>query len=184
MNRIVPLLGVLLAAGCGQPELNPDAFHWDVVVSGFDDQCNEPAVPSKDNFTYSLSFEGSLVDLAIGWDSFASGTISGCSIRYESPLVGQDHGGHQVQWELAGEGFFRQGRDDCEMGEKVQQIYDNNAPLLDFEADWEQRSDVADADRVDWVSVETFRIISDEAEDLPVNCTYTSLVVGSFVVAG
>lgn len=175
----VPALA-LLAGACKDPELNPDAYHWDVTVSGFEDDCNVPAVGSLEEYTYSLLFEGSIVNLYIGWDAFANGAISGCSITYQSPTVLEERAGGNVQWLMTGEGFYRQIGDTCDIPDRVNEYYDAYPDLLDFDGDWASRSGGLELSAVDWIGVETFEIVNSEDESLPLGCTYSSLVVGQY----
>lgn len=173
MPRSLPLAALLLGA-CGQPELNPDAYHWDVVLSGFEDTCNEPAEPYRESMTYSLSFDGSAASVALGWETFANGSISGCNLEYESPLIGEDRPGGFVQWVLTGEAAMRSGGDGCDMGEQVDEFI-NGANLS-----WDDYSDGKDADAVDWIGIETFEIAYSEDPALVAGCTYSLLVVGAY----
>lgn len=183
MGRISLMLAALFATACdNRPDLNPDAAHWDVKVTGFIDTCNDPGVSSSDDFTYSLTFDGSATDLAIGWDTFANGAISGCFLTYGSPLVGEDRAGGFVQWKLSGEAYWRQGGDACSLMDRAGD-YDDYYDELDFDTDWDQRADV-DISEADWIGVETFRIENSEDPALSIGCTYTSLVVGSYAGSG
>ena len=80
----------LLLLGCTEPEdgLDPDSSHWDVTVTAFLDECTGDT-PYQESMTYSLDFDGSLVKLKIGYDAFASGTLRGCELEYESQVVGE-----------------------------------------------------------------------------------------------
>lgn len=182
---------ILLLAGCGQPELNPDAYHWDVLVTGFADTCNAEPQGYSEQFVYSLSYgegdEASAVNVGIGWDTFASGRISGCSIAYDSPVVGEDRNGGEVfvQWQMSGYAYNRQGGDACSMAERVNEVYGEHEDL-DFDSDWSSRSNIEEPDAVDWIGVETFEIVNvvdaegEPSDAFPVGCQYSTLVVGSY----
>lgn len=169
------LLSLLLLAACGQPELDPDAYHWDVVLSGFEDTCNDPAQAYQESMTYSLSYEGSATALAIGWETFANGQLTGCNLEYESPLIGEDRSDGFVQWVLSGYATYRSGGDSCDMGEQVDEL------MSDYRLSWDDYSGGLAAEDVDWIGVETFEIeYADETSSLVAGCVYSMLVVGTY----
>lgn len=159
MDRPYPpllALALLLPAlsACDSDELDPEGYHWQVKVSGAVDQCNDDPVAYQESFVYSLFFNGSETLIKIGDEEFAEGLISGCSLEYESDLIGEQRGtdGVWIKWRLTGEAVIRQGGSGCELEEGI-----------------------------DWEGTETFTIEDSEDTGLAEGCTYTMDVVGTYL---
>jgi hypothetical protein len=153
--RRAPFLLMLPLLACEEEGLDPDSFNWEVTVTGIEDLCN-PQDPQgfQETLTYSLFFDGSVTEIKIGQDSFASGIMTGCSLEYDTPLVGERRGPNEeywVKWKLTGEALLRQGGSSCELDEGV-----------------------------DWSGTETFEIMETDDPDLQVGCTYTLSVTGTY----
>lgn len=181
-RALLPL--VLLTAatlvGCAEP-VDEDLFTWDVKVTGVDNSCTEDDSGSSESFTFGAAFEGSLVALKIvgvdTTDTFATGNISGCTISYESQVVGEpDRAGGPVQWVLSGEAVYRTGGEVCNMAENVAET----AERMDIDLESFDYLGGAAAADVDWVGSETFEVVASENEGVPVGCTYTSFVAGTY----
>lgn len=172
-------LGLLALTGC-QPEEDENLYTWDVKVTGVEDNCNEEDVASTEKLTFGVAFDGSLATLKVvdeTTDAFATGSISGCTISYESAVVGEpDRAGGPVQWVLSGEAVYRTGGDTCNMAENVQETMDRLAISTD---DYDYLDGNA-AEDLDWVGIETFEVVASENEQVPVGCTYTSFVAGTY----
>ncbi len=154
MRRALPLLLIPLMA-CEEEGLDPDSFNWEVTVTGIEDLCNptDPQ-PYQETVVYSLFFDGSITEILIGSENFASGIMTGCALEYDSPLVGERRGPNDeywVKWQLTGEATLRQGGESCDLD-----------------------------DGVDWHGTETFEIIETDDPDLQVGCTYTLDVTGTY----
>lgn len=154
----------LFVSACSEDVLDPDGFHWNVTVSGGSDTtdvwdtCNEQPVNFQEEYIYSLFFDGSVVDIKIGDESWSSGMISGCSVEYQSPIVGERRGENEeywVKWKLEGYATLRQGGSSCEL-----------------------------EDGVDWYGTETFTIVDTDMEDLTIGCTYDLTVTGTYLGQG
>jgi hypothetical protein len=148
------ILGVLVGlAGCGGGEL-PGSY-WDIEVVEATDLCNaEPKQYSgPSSMAYRLQYEGSAVVLNLEDQAFASGTISGCDIAYQSVVWPDTIDGFAVKWQLTGEAVHRAGETGCNL------------------------------DGVDWQGTETFEIISDPDDhpELEPGCTYSIALEGTFV---
>jgi hypothetical protein len=166
--------------GCAEPE-DENLFTWDVKVTGVDNSCTEDAGGSAETFTFGAAFEGSLVALKIvgteTTDTFATGSISGCTVSYESQVVGEpDRAGGPVQWVLSGEAVYRTGGEVCNMAENVAET----AADMNIDLDSFDYLNGADPDQVDWVGQETFEVVASENESVAVGCTYTSFVAGTY----
>ena len=98
------LLSLVALVGCAESE-EEDLFTWNVKVTGVDNSCTEDESGSTESLTVGATFEGSLVSLKVvgdeSTDTFATGSISGCTVSYESQVVGEpDRAGGPVQWVL------------------------------------------------------------------------------------
>jgi hypothetical protein len=156
MRRLSVLLLLPLLA-CGEEEgPPPGSFNWEVTITGIEDLCNpSDPQPYQETVTYSLFFDGSLTEIYIGQDAFAAGVMSGCSLEYDTPVVGErrgENGEYWVKWQLVGEATLRQGGSSCDMTEGV-----------------------------DWEGTETFEVVETDDPNLQVGCTYTMSVVGTYV---
>jgi len=175
------LFSALIACG-DKDELDPDSYHWDVRVTGVENTCTEDQDGYSEDFVYSLDFTGSLTKLKIGYDGFATGTLKGCELEYESQVVGEpDRAGGAVQWVLSGNAVQRTGGDICDMEDKVEEMR-NDAEIADdvwgeFRDKYLMSNEPAD---IDWVGIETFEIVGSENESVEVGCSYTSFVAGTY----
>ncbi|MCP4806631.1 MAG: hypothetical protein GY913_29275 [Proteobacteria bacterium] len=172
-------------ASCGEEPLSEDAYHWDVKVTGVETDCvpEDQQSPYGENLTYSLEFTGSLTKLMIGTDSFATGTLRGCELEYESQVVGDQD--RDVQWVLSGHAVQRTGGDICDMADKVEE--ERLAAGIDDDAWTANQSQYlggGEPATVDWVGMETFEIVASEDASIPVGCTYTLFVAGNYRTDG
>jgi len=151
LYRVLPWAGLLALAGCEGEAL--EGFVWRVTALATVDTCHAEGegVPYEESFDYRLVFDGSYVELALGPDTFATGTISGCDIEYETVVWGQSVDGVSVRWQLFGEALFRQGGSACNL------------------------------DGVDWEGTETFEIVSSEHPDIEPGCQYVLELEGHYV---
>ena len=168
-----------LLAGCGEEPLAEDAYHWDVHVTGVDNTCTDDTKAYVEDFVYSLQFTGSLTKLMIGTDSFATGTLRGCELDYESQVVGDQD--RDVQWVLSGHAVQRTGGDICDMEDKVEE--ERIDAGIEDDAWTENQSKYLnglEAADVDWVGFETFEIVASEDDSISAGCTYTLFVAGTY----
>ena len=150
-NRIVGILiGSAFLTGCGTPD--EPGFLWDVESYVTGNYCFQAEEGWSEKHTYKLGFEGAAVNLSIGNDQFASGTISGCQIVYHSVVWMEPRDGYELRWRLDGEAYYRQGG-GCEN-------------FLD--------------DNMDWKGTETFTIESSDHPDYEVGCTMEMDVQGTY----
>ncbi len=153
--RGAALLPILFLWACGPAEDTVDGFNWDLTVTGTQDLCN-PQAPQgfQESYTYTLLFDGSITELYIGDKTFAAGIISGCTLEYESPVVGERRGADDefwIKWQLTGEAILRQGGGSCELEEGV-----------------------------DWSGIETFEVVETDDPSIEEGCTYELLVEGVY----
>lgn len=149
---LLVIAGALWLTGCGDPELT--GFIWQNTLTGEVDTCHPEGqgTPYQETMNYRLDFDGSYVELALEESTFATGTISGCEIQYDSVVWGEIVDGYELRWQLVGEGLFRQGGSSCNI----------DAGL-------------------DWDGEETFEIVYSEHPDYAVGCEYTMSVQGEYL---
>jgi hypothetical protein len=155
MRRLLALPSFCLLACIEEPGPPSGSFDWDLTITGIEDLCHptEP-IGSQDDYVYSLLFDGSLTTIYIGADTFAQGIMSGCSLEYDTPIVGERRGQDGelwVKWQITGEAVLRLGGGSCDLPEGV-----------------------------DWDGTETFEIVETDDPSLLVGCTYTMSVQGTF----
>ena len=179
--RSLWLVSLFAVVGCpSDEELNDEAYHWDVSLVGVEDGCHEEAESALEEYTYSLLFDSSAVDLQIGTDTFARGEIAGCSLDYASSVVREDRGeGDEayIQWQLSGEASVRLGGTGCDVEATALDLISDLPP-----PDWASLELDVEPQDLDWVGTETFRVLGlgEEITDLEVGCEYTMLVAGVY----
>ena len=62
--------------------------------------CDDQITPSKETFSYELYFDGDSVAVEIDGQPFASGTVLGCELEYESPTWLEETSGGDVLWSV------------------------------------------------------------------------------------
>ncbi len=142
------LSGCLLAA-CQGPL--PGAY-WDVEQSLDEDLCNATPIPTSGSFEYRVVYDAQDITLAIEEDEFATGTVSGCFLDYQTVVWPEERDGFNIAWQMEGSATASKGGDD---GCTVE-------------------------GGVDWSGTETFTIITSEDPDLSPGCTYTVALQGTF----
>ncbi|TNE90172.1 MAG: hypothetical protein EP330_08930 [Deltaproteobacteria bacterium] len=156
MRLAFHLLVISLLAGCGEPL---SGYAWEVTVNGGEpgfDSCNIGAeTPYTETFDYVLDFSGADVSLGLlqGGEvfGFASGTLSGCDVSYETVIWQEQREGGEVRWQLVGEASVRQGGNDCNI-----------------------------ADGLDWEGFEEITVIDSADPDVPPGCTYRMDATGTY----
>lgn len=110
MSLLRPMLSTLvMLAACS--DANLPGHRFDVTLTGVDDGCTGSTGGSED-YTYRVEVEGAAVTLSIGEDLLATGTLSGCNVRYDSPSWTESRSGGEVRWSLSGEAVIALG-DGC-----------------------------------------------------------------------
>ncbi len=149
------LIALAACGGGGAPD--PVTYYWDVSLEGTDTTCEAAPADYAEDFTYGLSFDGSAVTLRIDGNPFASGLISGCSLSYESGVIGQDRPGGFVQWQLLGEALVETGGEGCDIPAGP------------------------DGEALDWLGTERFAITYSEDPAVAEGCEYELSVAGVYV---
>jgi hypothetical protein len=139
---------VVAVVGCGGKDL--PGHYWDVVVTGQDNQCTGNAPDYTEQYEYRVVIAGNDIEVAIGPDVFALGTIEACSVQYSSLAWSDYRDDKEIQWEILGEGRINLG---------------NGAGC------------VADTD---WEGTETFLVTNSAHPDVSSGCTYTLSVTGTY----
>jgi hypothetical protein len=120
-------------------------------VEGKTDGCHDDDSHTyAEDFTYALSFDASSATIYIGEDVFASGSISGCDLTYQTVVIGQDtEDDGNVKWQLFGTAAVDPVDGDCAEGD------------------------------ADWLGTEYFEIVSSEDDTLEPGCQYNMETTGS-----
>jgi hypothetical protein len=148
---IAMAFGSIFATGC-QEALEGDVWNIHLVGTTYNDaECGYVWEGYEEYMDYRLTFDSSVVDVAIGPDIFAHGSISGCQIYYQSVVWSQDFDGYDVRWQLEGEATYRVGESGCNL--------DSNQ---------------------DWLGTETFDIVSSDHPDLNAGCWFVLSTDGTY----
>lgn len=107
--RLTVLCCSLMA--CSTEELPGQYF--DVEVSMASDGCNSPAVGYSESFSYRLVKDLESIELGVDADIFASGSISGCSVAYESVAWTETREAGDIRWQILGEAQVQPGDGSC-----------------------------------------------------------------------
>lgn len=143
---------IACATGSSVPE---DAIWYavDVVATGVDDSCGlsqeQKDAGYADSYLYAVAFDGSSATIYIDDNVFASGTISGCNLTYETVEFGQERDTGDVKWILHGEAKV----DGASGGSCV--------------------------DEGDWAGTEWFEITDSEDDNVQVGCEYDMATTGA-----
>lgn len=172
MNK---MLAIFLVVGCGKDDAGPDGV-WKVTVSNEDDLCNEvgldgaqPGNVTEDDYCgtnclgardrieevykYELYLDGSLANIRIDGEQFASGTVDGCLLSYETPVLLESGSAGSIQWSVKSTDTLFQGDASCS---------------------------ALSESSYDWVGYETITIESSDDDDFVSGCTYSVAVVGKY----
>lgn len=144
-------VGMALLGGCNH---DVSGFIWAVDVVDAHDTCNTPPrdYPGPLHMEYTMVFDGGQTTLYFEGSPFATGTIAGCAVHYESVVWADDHGGKPLRWQIVGDATYEPGGDDCGL----------------------------DTD-LDWQGTEEFDIISSEDPTVAVGCSYTLDLEGRYL---
>lgn len=150
-------IGLLFGAGC---TTDLEGYAWEVTLTGGEpgtDSCNIGSEqPYEDTFSYVLNFSGADVSLGLLIDrevfGFASGTLAGCDVSYNSVVWQEIRETGDLLWQLEGEATMRQGGATCNL-----------------------------EDGVDWTGYEEITVIDSSDPDIPVGCFYRMQATGTFV---
>lgn len=149
----VPLFALLLG-GCAEEEVLSGHI-WEITAKGVEvtdaTACVEGQLDVTDSFEYRVNYDGNDFDIAIGSDSFASGSVSGCYFSYKSIQWTEDRNGYRITWRILGEGQVRHGGRNCNQ-----------------DSDW------------DWDVLERFEVIKSEDPTISPGCQYHMKLEGMY----
>lgn len=140
-------VGVALG-GCGGKEL--PGHYWDVVVEGSENLCTGNAPDYREEYEYRVLLEGNDIQVAIDEDVFATGTIEGCTVTYNSLSWSDYRDDLEIQWEILGSARVNIGGDKGCIPDR------------------------------DWDGTETFLVTESAHPDVQPGCTYTLTVTGAY----
>ena len=135
--------------GCGGGELPGQYF--DVTANGEENLCTGSGTGYTDKFEYRVVIEGNDLQLAIGEDIFATGTIEGCLLSYTSLVWSDYRDDKEIQWQIVGSARANLG------------------------------GGAGCVDGTDWEGSEQFVIVTSEHDEVQPGCTYTLGMTGKFL---
>lgn len=125
---------------------------WTVTVTGLETTCVDSEEGFQQSYEYSLFYDGSYVEIKVDGESFASGSIRGCSIQYESGIYLEESDGGDFRWKISGSGDVEAAAGGC--------------------------GDIPD--EYDWYGTEIMTVVSSENESVPEDCEYLMETTGVY----
>lgn len=152
-RRMLALLPLPLLA-CGEADKVPaDALLYAVTVTATGpDECHPGNTEGwQGSYTYAVAFNAAEATLFVDGEPFASGTITGCNLSYQTVVLGtQGREGGELKWQITGSARLDPGDNACVEGD------------LDFEG------------------TETIEVIGSEDDGVEPGCTYPMMTEGTF----
>lgn len=152
----VLVLAILLAGCFDNSKVPPDSLLYDVTVTGIGpDECHPGNTDGwTDNFQYAISFNASSADVYVDGEPFATGTVSGCVLTYQTVVLLAERSAGNLNWFITGQALIDPGDNACVEDE-----------TLDFDG------------------TETIEIADSADEAIEPGCTYPTSVQGTYVGA-
>ena len=129
-RRYNPLNGWVIAlvigavSGCAGQDVR--GHYWDIKATGVENQCTAAPSNMSEAFEYRVIIDGNDIELAVGENIFAWGTISGSNIVYESAVWNEQRDGNEISWQIIGSAFI----DTTEAGRKQGQGWDGGETFI------------------------------------------------------
>lgn len=150
LRHFTKIAALALCAGCGGGDLS--GHYWNITITGIDNGCTDtPAAQHTEKAEYRVKIDGQDVEVAVGPDVFAVGTINGCFIDYESVIWGEEIDGVEVRWQLFGSATISLGEGSCNP-----------------------------ANGSDWDGTEIFEVVNSESPDISPGCEYLEALSGKY----
>ena len=124
---------------------------WNVRVQTQIDECANGDYDEVWEFVVDFQ-GGAAVSLATEGAVFATGSIAGCSMSYQTGAWEEDRGQGVIRWELEGEANYRLGGSACEI-----------------------------SDGLDWEGTETVTVLASEDPDIEAGCQVVMEATGTYV---
>lgn len=150
---------IALLACTEESQVPEDALWYDVNVTGVDTTCalteEQMSAGYTDAFVYAVALDGSSATLYIEDQVFASGTVSGCNLDYQTVTIGEERPEGNLKWQIYGSAKIdgSAGSDACVEGDDA------------------------------WLGTEYFEIVESEDEAIEVGCTYNMETTGTLTTA-
>ena len=148
------LAAIAAIAACKEESKVPEgAAGYAITVTAVADQCHPDSEQGyTESFDYFIALDASTATIYIDEQVFAIGIASGCTLSYQTPIIGEDTDNDgNVKWQLFGEASLDAGDDACVPGEN------------------------------DWEGTEAFEIVSSEDDTLEPGCEYRTETTGKLI---
>ncbi len=148
-------LAVLLAGCFDNSKIPTDSLIYNLTVTGVGpDECHPGNTDGwQDTYEYAISFNASSADVYVDGEPFATGTVSGCVLTYQTVVLLAERPSGNLNWFITGQALIDPGDDACVEGE------------FDFDG------------------TETIEVADSADENIEVGCTYPTTVQGTYVGA-
>ena len=87
--------------------------HWNMTLNGSENNCTGAPANYGEKLEYRVKIDGQDAVLAVGPDEFATGTLNGCNLVYETVVWGEMIGDFEVRWRLSGSATINTGGGSC-----------------------------------------------------------------------
>lgn len=143
-------LGVLSAC---EPTVEPNAS-FQVTITGETNSCTTDTTGYQENLVYDIyndPDELHRLEIRVDDTPMALGSITGCTIKYETSVWLEERGDYTLRWVLDGKATYQTAAGGCLSGQ------------------------------YDWEGEETITVVESTDPDVPVDCTYTMSTLGTLV---
>ena len=145
-----------LLAGCiDNSKIPENALLYDITVTGIGpDECHPGNTDGwSGRYDYAIAFTAASADVYVDGEPFATGTLSGCRLDYQTVVLLTERDAGNLRWRITGTALVDAGDDGCVEGD------------LDFDG------------------TETIEVVDSEDENIEPGCTYPTSVQGTYTGA-
>lgn len=147
----------LLLVGCfDNSKIPADALLYDITVTGVGpDECHPGNTDGyQETFEYAIAFNASSADVYVDGEPFATGTVSGCVLTYQTVVLLSERASGNLNWFITGQALIDPGDNAC-----------------------------VEDEALDYQGTETIEVADSADDNVEVGCTYPMSVEGTYVGA-
>lgn len=147
----------LLLVGCfDNSKIPTDALIYDLTVTGIGpDGCHPGSTEGyQETFEYAIAFNASSADVYVDGEPFATGTVSGCVLTYQTVVLLSERAAGNLNWFITGQALIDPGDNAC-----------------------------VEDEALDYQGTETIEVADSADDNIEVGCTYPMSVEGTYVGA-